>query len=71
MRFLRLSENLEEPMSWFLESFGDALDTNQYRMGGGSILVARWHHRHSVDLDFFFDERDASVDLERVMDVAQ
>ena len=22
-------------------------------MGGGSVLAARWHHRHSTDIDLF------------------
>lgn len=27
------------------------------RLGGGTVLEARWHHRASTDLDFFFSPR--------------
>ena len=24
-------------------------------VGGGTVLAARWHHRHSTDIDLFYD----------------
>ena len=32
------------------------LDRSQYAIGGGTVLAARWHHRHSTDVDCFIDE---------------
>lgn len=29
------------------------IDPSELRLGGGTVLAARWHHRHSTDLDFF------------------
>ena len=31
------------------------LDRSQYEIGGGTVLAARWHHRHSSDVDCFID----------------
>lgn len=28
------------------------------RLGGGTALAARWHHRHSTDVDLFVDPKD-------------
>lgn len=28
----------------------------QYTIGGGTVLAARWNHRHSTDIDCFMDE---------------
>ena len=29
------------------------IDPSELRLGGGTVLAARWHHRNSTDLDFF------------------
>ena len=35
------------------------IDVGHLRLGGGTALEARWHHRSSTDLDFFFSPGDA------------
>lgn len=30
-------------------------DRSQYEIGGGTVLAARWHHRHSTDVDCFMN----------------
>lgn len=31
-------------------------DRSQYEIGGGTVLAARWHHRHSTVVDCFMKE---------------
>lgn len=45
-----------------LDAIGDRIE---YRLGGGTILAARWGHRISFDVDIHLDE---GVDLERLED---
>ncbi|MXW52419.1 MAG: hypothetical protein F4Z66_00220 [Gammaproteobacteria bacterium] len=37
----------------FLDQFWDR---SQYEIGGGTVLAARWHHRHSTDVDCSMNE---------------
>ena len=37
----------------FLDQFWDR---SQYEIGGGTVLAARWQHRHSTDVDCFISE---------------
>ena len=36
----------------------------EYRIGGGTILAARWGHRQSVDVDIQVDKSTKLRDLE-------
>ena len=36
------------------------IDVGRLRLGGGTALEARWHHRSSTDLDFFFSPGEAT-----------
>ena len=38
--------------SSLIEQFADRDGQPQFSLGGATILAARWHHRHSRDLDF-------------------
>ena len=37
----------------------------EYRIGGGTILAARWHHRESYDIDITVDEKTPLRELQR------
>ena len=37
----------------------------EYRIGGGTILAARWHHRQSYDIDITVDEKTPLRELQR------
>lgn len=39
-------------------------DRSQYEIGGGTVLAARWHHRHSTDIDCFIKEETFRVAYE-------
>ena len=53
---LNLASYLIEPLNWVAETLDPWTGHDTYRMGGGSVLAARWGHRHSTDIDLFFDE---------------
>ncbi len=53
---LKLASHLIEPLKWVVETLDHWTGRDTYRMGGGSVLAARWGHRHSTDIDLFFDE---------------
>ena len=46
----------------FLDRFWDR---SQYEFGGGTVLAARWNHRHSSDVDCFMDENTFRLTYER------
>ena len=52
---LRVAAHLEENLRWFVQTLDTWIDRDSYQMGGGTILAARWHHRHSSDIDLFYD----------------
>ena len=58
---LRVAAHLEENLRWFVQALDAWIDRDSYQMGGGTILAARWHHRHSTDIDLFFDSRISSA----------
>ena len=37
------------------------LDFNNFVIGGGSVLAARWHHRRSFDVDLFTTESEGTM----------
>ena len=53
---LKLASHLIEPLKWVVETLDQWTGRDTYRMGGGSVLAARWGHRHSTYIDLFFDE---------------
>ncbi len=53
---LHLASHLLEPLQWFVRVLDCWTSRERYRMGGGSVLAARWRHRHSTDIGLFFDE---------------
>ena len=54
---LKVATHLEEDLNWFVQALDAWVVRDSYQMSGGSILAARWHHRHSTDIDLFFDPR--------------
>lgn len=53
---LSIATHLHENLRWCIELWDHWLSRSQYAMGGGSVLEARWHHRHSTDIDFFLEQ---------------
>lgn len=53
---LELPSHLQSPLRWIVKALDTWTGRDAYRMGGGSVLAARWRHRHSTDIDLFFDE---------------
>ncbi len=53
---LELANHLIDPLQWVVARLDTWIGRHTYRMGGGSVLAARWGHRHSSDIDLFFDE---------------
>ena len=65
---LNVAAHLEEGLHWFVQALDAWASRDSYQMGGGSILAARWHHRHSTDIDLFFDARThADVPLDEII----
>ena len=54
---LRVAAHLKKDLCWFVRTLDARTSRDSYQLGGGSILAARWHHRHSTDIDLFFDAR--------------
>lgn len=53
---LELASHLIDPLQWVVARLDTWVGRHAYRMGGGSVLAARWGHRDSTDIDLFFDE---------------
>ena len=53
---VHVAGHLEDALRWVVETLDTCIGRETYQMGGGSVLAARWHHRHSTDIDLFFDE---------------
>ena len=65
---LNVAAHLEEGLHWFVQALAAWVGRDSYQMGEGSILAARWHHRHSTDIDLFFDARThADVPLDEII----
>ena len=66
---LKVAAHLEEGLRWFVHALDAWISRDSYQMGGGSILAARWHHRHSTDIDLFFDAQTcADVPVDEVIE---
>lgn len=66
---LELASHLISPLQWVVTTLDTCIGRDTYRMGGGSVLAARWRHRHSTDIDLFFDEHTQSgMPLSRIAD---
>ena len=63
---LNVAAHLKEGLQWFVQALDAWVDRDSYQMGGGSILAARWRHRHSTDIDLFFDAH-ADVPLDEII----
>ena len=64
---LALPDTLTRCLSRIVEKLDTVINRDTYQLGGGTVLAARWNHRHSIDLDLFFtghrriDTREAEV----------
>ena len=58
---LRIAPGPAEAVATAVEVLSRWIDPEHLRLGGGTALEARWHHRDSTDLDFFVhgDHADA------------
>ncbi len=52
---LQLPASLQSVLEWLVETLGAWIKGDQYEMGGGSVLAARWQHHLSTDIDLFVD----------------
>lgn len=53
---IRLLDDAQASLERFVEATGRWIDPSDYTIGGGTALEARWHHRHSTDVDLFGDK---------------
>ena len=51
-----LPASLSEALARTLCQLSPLVDALEVWLGGGTALAAKWHHRHSSDLDLFYDE---------------
>ena len=56
---LRLDPSPASAMVSAVEILSLWLPIKHLRLGGGTVLAARWHHRSSTDLGFFYSPGDA------------
>ena len=69
---LHVAGHLEGALRLAVETLDTCIGRETYQMGGGSVLAARWHHRHSTDIDLFFDEvRHPDMPLEPIFQAFQ
>ncbi len=52
---LQLPSNLQNALEWLVKELGAWIGRDQYEMGGGTVLAARWRHRLSTDIDLFVE----------------
>ena len=57
---LRLDPSPARAVGKAVDILSDWIPVEHLRLGGGTVLEARWHHRTSTDLDFFFSPGAAS-----------
>ncbi len=50
---LSFSPEMSKILQFALDAMGDALNAIPVVIGGGTVLAARWGHRHSTDIDLF------------------
>ncbi len=69
---LSIATHLYENLRWYVELWDHWLSRSQYSMGGGSVLEAKWRHRHSTGIEFFFQQStfralgmDVKTDIEQ------
>lgn len=53
---LVLPPHLKPLVEWSVECLAPVMNLDSIWMGGGSVLAARWKHRHTTNIDLFFDE---------------
>ena len=53
MSAIHLLDGPQRSLVRFVQATKPALDPDSYTVGGGTVLEARWHHRHSTDVDLF------------------
>ncbi|MDE0420587.1 MAG: nucleotidyl transferase AbiEii/AbiGii toxin family protein [Gammaproteobacteria bacterium] len=54
---LALPLSLSDVLGRTLHHLSPHIDLGDMWLGGGTGLAAKWHHRHSTDIDLFYDER--------------
>ena len=54
---MTIPDHLQTNLQWIVNLLKPWLSLPSYEMGGGSVLAARWQHRHSSDIDLFIDAR--------------
>lgn len=59
MNKLVLPKQLCKSLNRFIELVGPQFRGSGLRIGGGSVLAARWNHRLSTDIDLFVDANPA------------
>ena len=52
-RQLRFPRQISDALAQFVECVSSFGFLDRVALGGGTVLAARWHHRRSIDLDFF------------------
>ena len=57
---LQLDPSPAKAVGKAVEILSNWIPVEHLRLGGGTVLEARWHHRASTDLDFFFSPGVAS-----------
>ena len=68
MSDIPLAAHLNENLIWTVNLLDNWIDRSNYVMGGGSVLEARWHHRHSTDIDLFIHREAMSIiDLSEIL----
>ncbi len=50
---LRFPKGPHEILQQGVKILDSYVDRNSYEIGGGTVLAARWQHRHSTDVDLF------------------
>ena len=68
---LELAPHLTETFRWIVNKLDEVIPRSSYMMGGGSVLEARWHHRHSTDIDLFTSSNKDGFDIDAVIEVCQ
>ena len=52
-RQLQFPRQISDALAQFAECVSSFGFLDHAALGGGTVLAARWHHRRSIDLDFF------------------
>lgn len=64
-----LQYHLQEGLVWIVNALDQVVARSSYAMGGGSVLAALWDHRHSTDIDLFYDQHTPNdVNVTRLLE---